>query len=127
MAILKLGFDVERLPNNNFRNIWCLLSQLLLLTFARDYRTAIINLPMRVEHASGRVAQLSSLAEAAVVDVATREVVAVPLATEPALLALGPAHLAAAVNNQVGLHPSIAASAPVCLQRLQQQPRGVSQ
>lgn len=51
----------------------------------------------------GRVAQLTSLTEVTVTDVATRHVSHVHVAAEPAFCALGPGHLAVGINNQVGL------------------------
>ncbi len=49
------------------------------------------------------VAELSSLAEVTVADVASRQVARVEVAVEPLMCGVGPHHLAVGINNQVGI------------------------
>jgi WD repeat-containing protein 19 len=65
--------------------------------------TYLASLPTVYDSFQTKVVYLTSLSEVSVVDIATRTLpLKIQLATEPAFCGMGPDHVAAGINNQVG-------------------------
>lgn len=79
-----------------------LLQILSVSTSSGQFSCYLAALPSVFAAYGTRVANLTSIGELTVQDVAARCSTVVQVACEPAICSLGPAHLAAGMNNQVG-------------------------